>query len=119
MKKKWNSPIYAFFKLDPTIEYKGGWCSHVFQCNGKGCAKGVCRFLDKGDAWLTGNMCKHVKRCWGEDVLDEVMQIQSFPAAHDAVKSYQLNGTITTAFEQKDKTKRTYSHQPHTKAQTR
>jgi len=62
------------------------------------------------------NMRKHVKRCWGEDVLDEVMQMRSFPAAHDAVKSYQLNGTITAAFKRKDKTKRTYSHQPHTKA---
>ena len=61
-------------------------------------------------------MRKHVKRCWGEDVLDEVMQMRSFPAAHDAVKSYQLNGTITAAFKRKDKTKRTYSHQPHTKA---
>ena len=66
-----------------------------------------------------GNMCKHIKKCWGEDVLDQVMQMWSFSAAHDAVKSYQSNRTITTTFERKDKAKRTYSHQLHTKTQSR
>ena len=82
MKKKWNSPVYAFFKPDPSIEYTGGQWSHVFRCNAKGCAKLVCRFLDKGDAWLMGNMHKHIKKCWGEDILDQVMQMWSFSAAH-------------------------------------
>ena len=36
-----------------------------------------------------------------------------------SVKSYQSNGTITATFEWKDKTKRTYSHQLHTKTQSR
>ena len=64
-------------------------------------------------------MHKHIKKCWGKHILDQVMQMQSFSAPHDGVKSYQLNGTITATFEWKDKAKRIYSHQPHTKTQSR
>ena len=118
-KKKWNSPIYAFFKPNPSIEYKDRQRSHVFQCNAKGCTKGICQFLDKGDALSTGNMRKHIKTCWGKEILDQVMQTKSFNAARDAVKNYQSNGTITTTFEQKDAMKKSYSHLPHTKIQMR
>ncbi|KIM56044.1 hypothetical protein SCLCIDRAFT_133491, partial [Scleroderma citrinum Foug A] len=119
LKTQWNSPIYAFFKPNPTIEYVGGRRSHVFQCNAKCCTHGMHWFLDKGDARSTGNMCKHVKRCWGKDVMHQVLEAKSFKVAQDAVKCYQSNGIITATFERKSNTKKTYSHLSHTKLQTR
>ncbi|KAI5985187.1 hypothetical protein EDD15DRAFT_2176182, partial [Pisolithus albus] len=68
-------PIYAFFALEPTIEYIAGRCSHVFWCTAKGCKKGVRRYLDKSDARSTGNMHKHVKACWGEGVLQKAFKM--------------------------------------------
>jgi len=64
---------------------------------------------------LTGNMRKHVWSCWGEDMLS---------AAHDAkdvtevqmriVGSILHNGSITAAFERKNKGQVTYSNHQHT-----
>ena len=119
MKKQWRSPIYSFFKPDPTIEYIGGRHTHVFHCAANGCQKGVRCFLDKGNRRSTGNMCKHMKACWGEDVLQQVLQIKDHHMAHKAVKNYKKNGTITTAFEWKGKGKVKYSHLPLTKMEMR
>jgi hypothetical protein len=119
MKKDWNSPVYAFFAPNPIIEYVGGRRSHLFKCRAKGCNKRVRRFLDKGDATSTGNMRKHVKSCWGEDVFNEVLTAKNTEAARDAVKSYLANGSITTAFECKGDSQIQYSHRQHTKMETR
>lgn len=64
-------------------------------------------------------MCKHMKACWGEDVLQQVLQIKDHHMAHKAVKNYKKNGTITTAFEWKGKGKVKYSHLPLTKMEMR
>ncbi|KAI6102132.1 hypothetical protein F5141DRAFT_992485, partial [Pisolithus sp. B1] len=101
LKKDWNSPVYGFFAPEPSIKYVGGHCSHIFQCTAKGCGKGVHQFLDKADAHSTGNMQKHVKLCWGEDVLHEIMEAKNAHVAHEAVKHYKKNGSIS--FEQKNK----------------
>ena len=119
MKKEWNSPVYAFFASNPIIEYVGGRRSHLFKCRAKRCNKHVRRFLDKGDATSTGNMRKHVKSCWGEDVFHEVLTAKNAEAARDAVKSYLANGSITTAFERKGNSQVQYSHWQHTKIETR
>ncbi|KAI6100037.1 hypothetical protein EDD16DRAFT_1492225 [Pisolithus croceorrhizus] len=81
LKHEWNSPIYAFLAPEPTIEYIAGHCSQVFWCTAQGCKKGVRRYLDKSDAQSTGNMHKHVKACWGEDVLQKASKqaLQSPP----------------------------------------
>ncbi|KIK19181.1 hypothetical protein PISMIDRAFT_108196, partial [Pisolithus microcarpus 441] len=88
LKKDWNSPVYGFFLPKPSIEYVGGHCSHIFQCTEKGCGKGVHHFLDKADACSTGNMWKHVKLCWGKDMLHEIMEAKNAHVAHEAVKHY-------------------------------
>ncbi|KIM55306.1 hypothetical protein SCLCIDRAFT_53292, partial [Scleroderma citrinum Foug A] len=119
LKQEWNSPIYAFFSPSPAIEYVGGCCLHVFRCAAKGCGKTVCRFLDKSNAQLTGNLCKHVGKCWGEDVLHQVFEFGNVKATREAVKSFTENGSITVAFERKNKEQVQFSHRPHKKWQTR
>jgi hypothetical protein len=118
--KDWNSPVYAFFEPIPKIVEISGRNAHEFKCQGKGCKTSVRRFLDKGDAHSTSNMCKHVRSCWGADVL------QAADEAKDAnevrckiVGSVLRNGSITAAFERKGKGKVTYSHRQHTCAETR
>ena len=75
LRKEWTSPIYAFFKSSPAIRYVGTRRVHVFECLAENCkAKGknprfVNRYLDKTDARSTSNLRKHVKNCWGVDIL--------------------------------------------------
>ncbi|KAI6111131.1 hypothetical protein F5141DRAFT_1188361 [Pisolithus sp. B1] len=92
-------------------------CLHVFWCTEKGCKKGVRRYLDKSDAWSTGNMCKHVKACWGEDVLQKAFKMSGTTAACEAVKSYVKSGSIPAAFDCQGRV--SYSHWQHTKLETR
>ncbi|KAI6038094.1 hypothetical protein EDC04DRAFT_2570360, partial [Pisolithus marmoratus] len=117
LKCEWNSPIYAFFAPEPTIEYIAGHHLHGFWCMAKGCKKGVRRYLDKSDAWLTGNMHKHIKACWGEDMLQQAFKMRGTAAAHKAVKSYVKSSSILAAFDCQGGV--SYSHQQHTKLETR
>ncbi|KAH7923610.1 hypothetical protein BV22DRAFT_1015107, partial [Leucogyrophana mollusca] len=120
LKKDWNSPVYAFFDPVPLIEYVNGRRSHVFKCSAKSCKKTVRCFLDKGDAGSTGNMQKHIKSCWGEDVLKTADQAKNADVARSTiVKELLGTGSITAAFERKGKGKITYSHRQHTKTETR
>jgi hypothetical protein len=83
-------------------------------------SRGVRRFLDKGDAKSMGNMQKHAKKCWGDDV------VASADKANDAneVRRTTVKGSldpqsITAAFERKGRDKVTYSHRQHTKSEAR
>ena len=57
--------------------------------------------------------------CWGEDVFHQVLKAKNVSAAHEAAKNYAANGSITTAFKRKNKVQRQFTHQEHTKWQTR
>ena len=86
----WNSPIYAFFKAIPMIEYIQGCRLHVFECTathckGKGNGRLVRRYLDTGDAKSTSNLRKHAKICWGEDTVTAADQTGSVAAARDVL----------------------------------
>ncbi|KAF9228954.1 hypothetical protein BS17DRAFT_763599 [Gyrodon lividus] len=70
LQKDWTSPVYAFFNLIPTIREIDGRCVHKFACSAHGCKVKVHQYLDAKDAQSTGNMRKHVKLCWGTEVLD-------------------------------------------------
>ena len=50
--------------------------------------------------------------------MKQVFETNDFKVALEAVKSYQLNGKITTAFERKGNTK-AFSHLLHTRLQMR
>ncbi|KIK75677.1 hypothetical protein PAXRUDRAFT_172069 [Paxillus rubicundulus Ve08.2h10] len=79
----------------------------------------VCQFLDTGDKGSTGNMWKHVRSCWGEDVLKTMSEAKDLEMAHDRVKKCTENGSVAVAFEQKGKGKVSYSHRQHTRAETK
>jgi hypothetical protein len=125
LSKDWTAPIYAFFRCKPDIEHINGWCCHVFQCKAKSCkgngrgGRAVRRFLDKSDARSTGNLRKHAKRCWGEDVVGAADNAHTADEVRDTKIKEMLNPeSITAAFERKGKGKVTYSHRQHTKTES-
>ncbi|KAG1740362.1 hypothetical protein EDB19DRAFT_1828564 [Suillus lakei] len=73
----WNSPVYAFFDPTPQIIEIDGRRAHDFKCQAKRCKTKVRRYLDKGDARSTGNMRKHVRSCWGDEVLKAADQAKN------------------------------------------
>ncbi|KAG6835312.1 hypothetical protein H0H93_002844 [Arthromyces matolae] len=121
MQKGWRTSVYAFFQPDPEIIYdKSGRKSHVFTCTAKGCRAKITRYLDTKDAQSTSNLRKHVRKCWGEDVLEAADNAKDKDVARkDIVEKYKQNGSITAAFERKGKGKVTYSHRAHSRTQTR
>ena len=113
--KDWTSPVYAFFGPKLRIEEKNGQCSHVFRCQGKGCKTTIHCFLDTKDSQSTGNMCKHVKTCWGLPALEVADSAANTDDVHmKIVPGILCNGSITVAFERKGKWKIPYSNCPHT-----
>jgi len=58
-----------------------------------------------------------VKSCWGEDVLNTILDAKNLEAARVGVNAHTGNGSIAVAFERKGKGQVTYSHQQHTKAE--
>lgn len=121
--KEWTSPIYAFFRPIPTIGYEDGRRYHVFLCAARECkqrSRGVRRFLDTSDAKSTGNMRKHAKKCWGNDVVatadkaDNANQVRQ-----TTVKGFLDPQSIRTVFERTGKGKAWYSHRQHTRDEVR
>ncbi|KAH9010166.1 hypothetical protein EDB83DRAFT_2183594, partial [Lactarius deliciosus] len=114
--KDWNSPIYVFFKVTPLIEVINGRRIHVFECNakccvGKGNGRMVRRYLDTSDAKSTGNLRKHAKGCWGDEVVVAADATKNVQAARDALEKVKsVDGSITAAFQHIAKDKITYSH---------
>ncbi|KAG2085759.1 uncharacterized protein F5147DRAFT_588833 [Suillus discolor] len=118
--KEWNSPIYAFFDPMPAIEIIDGRRAHGFKCMAKGCKVCICRFLDKKDARSTGNMQKHVKTCWGDEVLQACDDAKNAEEVRTKIVTSILHsGSITASFERKGKGKVTYSHRQHTHTETK
>jgi hypothetical protein len=123
LSKEWNSPIYAFFKRTPSIEYVKERRVHVFECSakhckGKGNGRMVRRYLDKTDAKSTGNLRKHAKVCWGLETVAAADETRNVDAARGALKKVK-DGSITEAFERVGKGKVTYSQRQHTTIQSR
>jgi hypothetical protein len=83
-------------------------------------SRGVRRFLDKGDAKSTGNMRKHAKRCWGEDIVKSADKAANANEVRQTtIKGFLDPQSITAAFERKGKGKVTYSHRQHSKTEAR
>ena len=127
LSEDWVSPIYAFFQRTPAIVTIDGRHVHEFQCtasNCKGCGKDpriVRRYLDKSNQNSTGNLRKHVRHCWGDEILcgaDKCGDLESTREGLNRCKK-DVDGSITTAFERIRKGKITYSHCQHDKTQTR
>ncbi len=70
LQKEWVLPVYAFFELVPTVRVLNGCYIHKFKCSARGCKSKIWCYLDTKDACSTLNMQKHVKTCWGKEILD-------------------------------------------------
>ncbi|KIL55361.1 hypothetical protein M378DRAFT_90995, partial [Amanita muscaria Koide BX008] len=127
--KKWGSPIYAFFKPDPLIEYDNkGNRIHAFECIAEPCQgkgrnqKFVRRNLGTADATSTGNLRKHALSCWGQEAIDAVSNSTSLQEARNVLKKARntmRNGLLVFEFERTGSGKVTYSHRPPTKLESR
>jgi len=121
------SPIYAFFQPTPSIAIVDGRRVHEFHCSATNC-KGrgkqprvVRRYLDTTDRNSTGNLRKHARQCWGEEILQGADSCGDIDSTREGlVKAKKLrDGSITAAFERKGKGKVTFSHRQHDKTETR
>lgn len=113
--------VYAFYSQDVTIGYEKGRRYHGFKCLAKHCKlkEPIKRFLDKGDHSSTGNLRKHAKKCWGLEAIEAADQAEHVEEVRRTiVAGLQHNGTLTAHFARK-KGAVTYSHKPHTYAETR
>jgi hypothetical protein len=80
----------------------------------------VCRYLDTSDAKSTGNLRKHAKVCWTDEVVAHADATKDVKTAREALASLEnVDGSITAAFERVAKSKVTYSHRQHTKTEAR
>lgn len=80
----------------------------------------VRRYLDTGDSKSTSSLRRHAIKCWGYEIVSQANNAVDLGVARDAVKEAELkDGSITAVFERAGKGKLTYSHRPHTNAQTR
>ena len=77
----------------------------------------VHRYLDTSDAKSTDNLWKHARLCWGSETVAAADDGQSYWAAFDLMKTHK-DGSITQAFERKEKGRVTYSHHQHTITQS-
>ncbi|KAF8266196.1 hypothetical protein EI94DRAFT_1586634 [Lactarius quietus] len=119
MSKKWDAPIYIFFKPSATIEYVGRWKAHVFECMATCChckTKFVWHFLYSSNTSLTSNLRQHARMCWGDDVVLAADKTGNVEIAHEVLsKQRHTDGSITSAFKWVGKGKVTYSQHAHTK----
>ncbi|KAL6303945.1 hypothetical protein BKA93DRAFT_706033, partial [Sparassis latifolia] len=112
MQKDWTATAYAFYKPEVTIETdKVGVRGHVFCCANRGCKD--------EDRTSTGNMHRHIRKCWSEEALAAADEMNMAADVHPSVEKFRWSEDITTAFERKGKGKVTYSACQHTRTETR
>jgi len=77
----------------------------------KGCQKTIHRYLDTKDARSIGNLWKHMKSCWGNQVVEASDQTkEAVEALELVVKPLSKDGSITVLFKRVRKGKVSYSH---------
>ena len=104
-----------------------GWQVHKFKCTAALCkghgknARIVRHYLDTTDRNSTGNLRKHARLCWGDEILQGVDTCADQDSAHAGLDkaTKQRDGSITAAFERKGKGKLTYLHRQHMKVEAR
>ena len=88
--KRWDAPVYAFFKPIPAIEYVSGCKAHIFECVAASCrqkTKYVRRFLYTGDTSSTSNLRRHAKACWGDKAVAAADQTGSATTAQKTLEN--------------------------------
>lgn len=125
MRKKWQSPIYGFFKPEPLTDPVNGRACLSFVCGAEICSwptRLVHRYADKRVIdGSTGNLHTHACRCFGDKAVDAANNHKN---ADEVRKVALTNGgilsaqAITVAFERKGKGKVTYSTKAHNEAES-
>lgn len=77
--------MYAFFKPIPKIIYEQNRHTHVFSCAAKNCKKTFKHFLDGTDASSTGNLRRHVQKCWGPEILKQAKKAASISKMREKI----------------------------------
>ncbi|KAF8059562.1 hypothetical protein FPV67DRAFT_1392093, partial [Lyophyllum atratum] len=123
LSKAWNRPIYGFFEAMPEVQRHGGHKCHVFRCAAKYCkgkTRDVRRFLHTSDKNSTGNLRKHARKCWGDEVLAGADEASNASEIREGIVSRKIrSGNISLAFERKGKGVVTYSTRPHDRTEAR
>ena len=120
MSKKWHAPVYAFFGSVPKIEYIKRRKCHTFVCSAISCTHEMHHFIGTSDSQSTGNMRRHVRKCWGKDALTKAYNAKTAEGACEQLGRVGLKDrSITAAFEQSGNRKVRYSHRQHMKAETK
>jgi hypothetical protein len=100
-----------------------GRCCYAFECIAKSCkhkTRVVQRYLDKGDAKSTGNLRKHVKKCWGNEVVATADKAKMTRNVRDATaKGFLDPQLITSAFKRSGKGKVSYFYRQFTKTKSK
>lgn len=79
----------------------------------------VRRYLDTGDSKSTSSLRRHATKCWGAEIVSQADKANDLGVAREAIRGVELrDGSITAAFERTGKGRITYSHRPHTNAET-
>ena len=99
MKKDWKSGVYGFFD-EPKVEVHEGQHVHVFKCNGHGCKlkDGIRRYIDTKDTGSTGNLHKHVKACWGADILQTANKATDAGEVHNVMDWFSFSYLICESY---------------------
>jgi hypothetical protein len=123
LSKKWDAPVYVFFKPTPTVQYFKNRKAHVFECAASPCrqkTRFIRRFLYTGDTSSTSNLRRHARLCWGEEALAAADETRDVKTAREALGNHKgLNRSITAAFKRVGTGKVSYSHRQHTKIEAR
>ena len=102
---------YAFYHAVPEIIYVGKRRCHEFQCLKRDCKYASRHFLDTKDRASTGNMLKHAKVCWGEDVCKMVDQCRDLEQARSKItEPIASSGAILAGFRPEGNVVVKYSH---------
>ncbi|RPD53316.1 hypothetical protein L226DRAFT_473346 [Lentinus tigrinus ALCF2SS1-7] len=119
LSSRWHSCAYVFFKAEVEVEVVKGRRCLIFRCGARVCQseKPVHRFLDTGDRASSGNLFKHARTCWGDEAVEQAMELGDATRVHNTlvVKILQ-NGRITEFFALAKKgAALTYSNKPLTR----
>jgi hypothetical protein len=112
--------VYAFYDPIPEITYVNKWRCYEFKCAARGCKYKSRRYLDTKDRASMGNLVKHAKLCWGEEAWSAAEQCGSAADARSKVTGpIKSSGSITASFRRRGNGNISYSHQMHTKTETK
>ena len=113
---------YGFYHPVPEIVYVGKGKEkrrcHEFQCAANGCKYISRRFQDTKDRSSTGNMVKHAKLCWGQDVYKLAEQCRDVAEVRSKVTGpITSSGSISADFRPEGNGRVPYSRRMPTKTE--